>query len=104
LGASLAWTEVFLYACPEYACFPESSMLEMKYALLVELNSRLHADLLESYLEAHGIDVELFQESIGWHIYPVAINGLGSTQVFVPRNKLKDAGKLYDEFNLQEKK
>jgi hypothetical protein len=38
---------------------------EMKYALLVELTSRLEADLLESYLEANGIDTELFQESVG---------------------------------------
>src|SRR5688572_12711010 len=76
---------------------PEVSMLKMNYALLVELNSRLQADLLESYLEAHSIDAELFQESIGWHIYPVAIDGLGSTQVFVPKTKLEDAGKLYNE-------
>ena len=77
-------------------------MPELKYALLVELNSRLQADLLESYLEANGIDVELFQESIGQNIYPVAIDGLGSVQVFVPKNKLEDAGKLLDEFNSQE--
>jgi hypothetical protein len=79
-------------------------MPELKYALLVELTSRLQADLLESYLEAHGMDVELFQESIGQHIYPVAIDGLGSVQVFVPKNKLEDARKLLDEFNSQEKK
>jgi hypothetical protein len=77
-------------------------MPELKYALLAELNSRLQADLLESYLEANGVDVELFQESIGRNIYPVAIDGLGSVQVFVPKNKLKDAGKLLNEFNSQE--
>ncbi len=75
---------------------------ELKYGMLVELNNRFEADLLESYLEAHGIDVELFQESVGQHIYPVTINGLGSVQVFVPKNKLEDARKLYDEFNSQE--
>ena len=75
---------------------------ELKYEMLVELNNRFEADLLESYLEAHGIDVELFQESVGQHIYPVTINGLGSVQVFVPKNKLKDAKKLFAEFNSQE--
>jgi hypothetical protein len=36
-------------------------MNDMKYELLTELSNRLEADLLESYLEANGIDVELFQ-------------------------------------------
>ena len=40
-------------------------MDEMKYAKLTEVNGRWKADLIESYLEAHGIDVELIQESIG---------------------------------------
>jgi len=50
---------------------------EMKYALLVELTSRLEADLLESYLEANGIDTELFQESVGQNAFPVTIDLLG---------------------------
>ena len=45
--------------------FMENTMNDMKYELLTELNNRLEADLLESYLEANGIDVELVQESIG---------------------------------------
>ena len=39
--------------------FLENAMNDMKYELLTELNNRLEADLLESYLEANGIDVEL---------------------------------------------
>lgn len=73
-------------------------MEEMKYALLTELTSRLEADLLESYLEANGIDVELFQESVGHNIYPVTIDMLGHVQVFVPKAKLKTAKKLLENF------
>lgn len=77
-------------------------MNEMKYELLTELTSRLEADLLESYLEANGIDVELFQESIGQNIYPVTIDMLGHVQVFVPKDKLKQAQKLLENFTAQE--
>lgn len=74
-------------------------MDEMKYGLLTEITGRMQADLLESYLEANGVDVELFQESVGHTIYPVNVDILGYVQVFVPRNKMKMAKKLLDEFN-----
>jgi hypothetical protein len=61
---------------------------EMKYELLTELTSRLEADLLESYLEANGIDVELFQESIGHHAYPCTIDTLGMCRCSCRRKKL----------------
>lgn len=77
-------------------------MDDMKYKLLTELHSRLEADLLESYLEANGIDVELFQEAVGHNIYPVAVDGLGRVQVFVPGEKFKQAKKLFDKFNADE--
>ena len=77
-------------------------MGDLKYKLLTELHSRLEADLLESYIEANDIDVELFQESVGQHIYPVTLDGLGRVQVFVPEVKWKEAKKLLDKFNSQE--
>ncbi|NWF65232.1 MAG: hypothetical protein HXY38_13115 [Chloroflexi bacterium] len=70
----------------------------MKYAVLTELHNRMQADLLESYLEANGIDTEFFQESVGHSIYPVKIDGLGFAQVFVPQKKLKQAQKLLKTF------
>ncbi len=73
-------------------------MDEIKYALLTGLYNRMQADLLESYLEANGIDVELFQESIGRSIYPVTIDGLGFVQVFVPKEKLEQAQELLKKF------
>lgn len=76
-------------------------MDEMKYDLLTELHSRLEADLLESYLEANGIDVELIQEAIGHHIYPVTVDGLGHVQVFVPKEKVKKAKKLLEKFSME---
>ncbi|MBK9781587.1 MAG: DUF2007 domain-containing protein [Anaerolineales bacterium] len=73
-------------------------MDEMKYELLTELNSRMQADLLESFLEANGVDVELFQESVGHSIYPVNVDMLGRVQVFVPKDKIQKAKELLEYF------
>ena len=54
-------------------------MDELKYGLLAEIYGRMEAELIKSYLEAHEIDVELFQESIGqniWRLICVARQGL----------------------------
>lgn len=77
-------------------------MDELKYELLTELYGRMEADLLESYLEANGIDVELVQESIGHTIYPVTTDMLGRVQVFIPKEKVKAAKKLLEKFNSEE--
>lgn len=77
-------------------------MDELKYELLTELSNRMQADLLESFLEANGVDVELFQEAVGHSIYPVTIDMLGHVQVFVPKEKLKKARKLLQEFTTEE--
>jgi len=73
-------------------------MNNLKYELLIELNSRMKAELLRSYLETQEIPVELFQESIGHNIYPVTITGMGTVQVFVPKEKTKQAQKALELF------
>jgi hypothetical protein len=75
-------------------------MGDLKYEILVEVNGRLEAELIESLLEAEGIDVELVQESIGHSIYPVAVDGLGNVQLFVPKASIQEARewlKMYRE-------
>ena len=73
-------------------------MNTMKYELLVELNSRMEAELLKSYLEAQEVSVELFQESIGQNIYPVTISGMGTVQVFVPKEDIIEAQEVLKAF------
>ncbi len=68
------------------------------WAKLTEVQGRLHADWLASYLEAHGVEVALFQEGVGHWVYPVTIGGLGQVEVFVPRQKLSQARKLLQTF------
>jgi len=66
-------------------------MERLKYEKLLEVNGRLEAEMIESFLEAEGIDVELIQESIGHSAYPVAVDGLGRVQIFVPNEKVSEA-------------
>ena len=66
-------------------------MEQLKYEKIVEVNGRLGAEIIESLLEAEGIDVELVQESIGHSAYPVAVDGLGRVQIFVPKEKVDEA-------------
>ena len=74
-------------------------MDELTWEILTEVQGRLEAEFIKSYLEAHGIEVELFQESIGHHIYPVTIDGLGRVQIFVPKDQGAEARQLLEEYN-----
>ena len=74
-------------------------MDELKWELLTEVQGRMEADLLKTYFEAYGIEIELFQESVGHHIYPVMIDGLGRVQLFVSKEQAKEAHQLLDEYN-----
>ena len=77
-------------------------MDDLKYELLTELSNFMEADLLKSYLDAHGIDTQLFQESVGRSSFPVTIELLGHVQVFVPSDKIKEAKELWKLFNQEE--
>jgi hypothetical protein len=80
-------------------CHMETLMDELKWELLTEVQGRLEADLLKSYFEAYGIEVELFQESVGHYIYPVTVDGLGRVQLFVSKEQAREAHRLLDEYN-----
>ena len=78
----------------------------MKWVRLTEVQGRLEAELIESFLEANGVDVELVQESVGHSAFPVMVNGLGRVQIFVSKDKLAEAHELLKDFkegvNLEE--
>jgi hypothetical protein len=74
-------------------------MDELKWELLTETSGRFAADLLKSYLEAEGIEVQLFQEGAGQDAYPVTFGPLAMVQVFVPNDKINDARTLLETFN-----
>jgi hypothetical protein len=73
-------------------------MDEMQWEKLADVYGRLEADVIKSFLEAEGVPVELFQEAVGRHIYPTTIDGLGRVQLFVPKEKLEEARKLFEDY------
>jgi hypothetical protein len=75
-------------------------MDELKWDLLTEVQGRAEAEIFKAYLIANGIeDVELFQESLGRHIYPTTLDILGNVQLFVPKEQLEEARQLLEEYN-----
>jgi hypothetical protein len=77
----------------------EATMDELKWELLTEVQGRAEADVLKAYLLGNGIeDVELFQESLGQHIYPTTLDILGNVQVFVPKEQAAEAQVLLEEY------
>ena len=73
-------------------------MNEMKWEKLADVYGRIDADVLKSYLEAEGIQIELFQEAVGHHAFPTTIDGLGRVQVFVPKEQIEEARSLYEAY------
>lgn len=74
-------------------------MNELKWELLTEVQGRAEAEILKAYLLGNGIeDVELFQESLGQHIYPTTLDILGNVQVFVPKEQAAEAQVLLEEY------
>ena len=71
----------------------------MKWERLTEVQGRLEAELIESFLEANGVDVELIQESVGHSSIPVMVDGLGRVQIFVPKDKLQEGRELLKDFH-----
>jgi hypothetical protein len=69
-------------------------MDELKYEKVGEANSRAEAEIIESFLKAEGIDVELLEESVS--AYPVAT---ARVEIFVPKEKAKQALKLLTPFD-----
>ena len=74
-------------------------MDELKWELLTEVQGRLEAEFIKSFLASSGIDIELFQESVGHHIYPVTVDGLGRVQLFVSKEQAEAARKLLNQYN-----
>jgi len=75
-------------------------MDELKWGLLTEVQGRPQADMLKAYLIGNGIDdVELFQESLGQHIYPTNLDIFGIVQLFVPNEQMDNSRKLLEEYN-----
>ena len=71
-------------------------MDELKYEKIGEANSRSEAEVIESFLKAEGIDVELIEESVSHSAYVLS---QARVEIFVPKKKAKQALKLLKPFD-----
>jgi len=71
-------------------------MDKLKYEKIGEANNRAEADVIESFLEAEGIDVALIEESVSYTSYAVP---MARIQIFVPKEKFEQARKLLESFD-----
>jgi len=71
-------------------------MDDLKYEKIGVANNRAEAEVIESFLEAEGIDVELIEESISRTAYALAT---ARVEIFVPKEKSKQALVLLDQFD-----
>lgn len=71
-------------------------MDELTYEKIGEANSRAEAEVIESFLEAEGIDVELVEESISHTAYTLAT---ARVDIFIPKDEVKRALKLLQPFD-----
>jgi hypothetical protein len=71
-------------------------MDELKYEKIGEANNRAEADVIESFLEAEGIDVALIEESVSYTSYAVP---MARIQIFIPKEKFEQARKLLEFFD-----
>lgn len=70
-------------------------MNEPKWVKLIEVFERIHADLVESYFKAHGVETQIIQEA--YFEYRIGSAAFGSIEILVPDFQLDEAKKLYEE-------
>jgi hypothetical protein len=76
------------------------TMNKMKYAKIATVG-RPEADVIESFLEAEGIDVELIQDSVARSSYAISFSPI---QVFVPKDMVRQARELLKSFDIEPEK
>jgi hypothetical protein len=71
-------------------------MDEMNYEKIGEANGRAEAEIIESFLKAEGIDVELVEESVSHTSFAVPF---ARVEIFVPKEAAQKAIKLLKPFD-----
>jgi hypothetical protein len=66
-------------------------MTENSWATLLEVHTRLEAEIIKEALEAQGIPAEIFQEGAMHYIYPMTVGPLASVEICVPQDYLSQA-------------
>jgi hypothetical protein len=71
-------------------------MNDMRYEKIGEANSRAEAEVIKSFLEAEGINVELVEESFSHSSYAMPLTRV---QIFVSKENVEQARELLEPFD-----
>lgn len=69
-------------------------MKEPKWVRLIEVFERAHADMVESYLKANGVETQVIQDA--YFQYQIGA-AFGPIEILVPDFQLDEAKILYEE-------
>ena len=68
-------------------------MDKVNWIKFIEVFERSHADLVESYFNAHGIETQVVQEA--YYEYQIGGAAFGRIEILVPNYQIEDARRLY---------
>lgn len=71
--------------------------MDEEYVELEAVDGRHVADLIQSYFKAHGIPMEISQESYG-STFALTVAPLGVAHLLVPESRLEEAQQLLAEY------
>jgi hypothetical protein len=77
----------------------EQIMDRLTWEHLTEIYGHIEAEILQSYLQANNIPVELLNKDGMPSTYPFTVDSLGRVDVFVPKEKAEEARALLILFN-----
>jgi hypothetical protein len=73
------------------------------YVTIETVAGRPEAELIKSFLNAEGIDVELSQEAAG-SVFGLSVGTLGAVHILVPSSVAGKARRLIDDYLASKKK
>jgi hypothetical protein len=73
-------------------------MTEVRWAKLLEVNTRLEGEIIKEALEAQGIPAEMFQKGANT-VFPVTIGPFDSVEICVPTERLEEAQTWLTEYD-----
>ena len=73
-------------------------MSESSWVTLLEVNTRLEAEIIKEALEAQGMPAAIFQEGVIHHLYPMAVGPLARVEICVPKERLSEAQAWLTEY------
>lgn len=74
-------------------------MANTSWATLVEVNTRLEAEIIKEALEAQGIPAAIFQEGVSHLAFPMSTGPLSTVEIGVPNERLAEAQAWLAEYD-----